>query len=231
MSNTSKTKKLIGNHFLKDFNFSDKDIQKVDYVLRVILSEVSKVLVLLSISIILNVIKPFLFSTMLLILIRPFSGGLHFKKYWKCLLFTMVYYCITIFVKVNWLPVTSGGIFIMSIVVLYAFSPIASKSRPKLSTSKMKNNKCTSIILVLILACLYYLTKASVNFIIPMSLLFQSVQIIIAKGVNSHVENQKEKKSHAKNSYVTSFTCACDCDSNCQLFLLGRTGISRTGLD
>lgn len=183
----------IANYFEKEFNLSVIDKSKLKYSLEVLINEISKLLILLILFSVAGKTKEFIYSLLALITIRPFAGGLHFKSYAGCLVFSGIFFASSMFLNNNiYLASNIPIIFILLIATILFIAPITSENRPVYSKEKLLQFKLISLAIILIHFIAYtilnensYLNNSIWIFIL------QSIQLIIKKGVNLY----EKKKS------------------------------------
>lgn len=90
-----KVTNLICAYINMNCNINEKNNTKIKYALVAVIGELLKIIILIIIFLVFNKIIYFLFSLTMLILIRTFSGGLHFKTFNKCMLFSITVFIIT----------------------------------------------------------------------------------------------------------------------------------------
>ena len=179
----------IHKYFKNEFNLSELDSIKFRYSLEVITGDLSKCLILLCFFAILGRTADYLYSSLALLMLRSFTGGLHFRTYIKCMIFTGFFFCISILLKtyiaLNFTILST--LFIFSSFTIILFAPLCDKSRPNYSSQKRNQFKFISIILLSFHFISYLFASKNpylINSVWVMSL--QSFQILIAKGVNVH---------------------------------------------
>ena len=117
----------------KEKLLSHGDIRKMKYAMTVIWYELLKFILLLVLFFILNKADVFLFSLCLLVPIRIFSGGLHFKNTSVCFIVSLSFFTLAILVIQYLISMTITLAIILTIVstlIIYSYSPIPSKFRP-----------------------------------------------------------------------------------------------------
>lgn len=157
---------------------------KVNYFLSCIVYEGSKIILFILFFAITKHLKDFIYSMIILLPLRIISGGLHFKHYWACLVFSFGYFYIVTIPLGTCIPpygialVTLG----ICIVINYHLSPIMSDSRPPLPPEAVRRTRLHIFIATAydtILTALFYDTNlAPVGF---WTIVLHSVQLIIAK--------------------------------------------------
>lgn len=177
----------IHKYFKNEFNLSELDSIKLRYSLELVIGDLSKYLILLCFFAILGRTTDYLYSSLALLMIRSFTGGLHFKTYMKCMIFTGFFFCISILLKthisLNFTILST--LFIFSSFTIILFAPLCHKSRPDYPNQKRNQFKLLSIILLSFHFISYFFASKNpylINSVWVMSL--QSFQILIAKGVN-----------------------------------------------
>ncbi len=175
----------IGEYLISSNNLNVDDSQKLLFSLKVLIGELSKFIILLAAFSFFRMGKEFFFAVIALLLIRTFTGGLHFKTYTGCLVFTTFFFGASL-ASARFFPFNTIETIIIAISIsflLAIFSPVVSKNRPVYSSRKLFAYKIIGISIVLIHcgASLIttdnqYLTHAIWVYI------FQTIQIIVAKG-------------------------------------------------
>ena len=168
-----------------EFNLSELDSVKLKYSLQLIIGNLSKLLILFFLFSVLGYRKDFIYSSLSLFTIRIFTGGLHFKTYAGCLMFSTFFFYISIFLKnnivLNYSIVTI--LFILSTLITITMAPVCGKSRPDYSYTKRMQFKITGISFIFIHFLMYFFKSNNpyfINAIWAMSL--QCIQILVAKG-------------------------------------------------
>ena len=128
----------LHQYFKNEFNLSELDSIKLRYSLELITSDLSKCIILLCLFAILGKTADYVYSSLALLMIRSFTGGLHFKKYIGCIIFTGFFFCISILLKthisLNFTILST--LFIFSSFTIFLFAPLCDKSRPNYSNQK-----------------------------------------------------------------------------------------------
>lgn len=176
----------LEKYFKDEFNLSEIDGIKLRYSLELVIGEVSKFLILLSIFSVLGRRNDFIYSALSLLIIRLFMGGLHFDTYYGCLLFSSFFFYISIFLK-NSISLSFKSVivlFVFSLLTTVIFTPICGKSRPDYSYKKKLQFKLISTLLIFVHFLIYFFTHKNpylINSVWVIAL--QSFQILLAKGV------------------------------------------------
>lgn len=131
-------------------NFSLLESKKIIYALEAILSESSKIIILLALAIPFQCVSEFILITVVLLSIRCYSGGLHFSHYISCLGFSLLFYAITTLLARY--PLSDVGIALGLILSLGTFAligPITSVMRPKLTATEFSKYSHHTIFILL----------------------------------------------------------------------------------
>lgn len=176
---------MIMKYLSKDLNLLEDDKAKLLYSLRVIIGDLSKLMILYIVFFAVNRSAEYLMALLALSIIRLYTGGLHFKTYTGCLFFTFSFFTSSMYLATSDLVSRSGLIIIglISLFIIALFSPITSKNRPDYSVKKRLQFKiigCTAVTFHLIG---FMATKNNPYFLISIWVIFlQSIQLMIAKG-------------------------------------------------
>lgn len=185
----------IVNYLEKEFELSEIDRAKVKYSLDVLFIDISKLLILLIIFSILGKAKELIYSVLALSTIRPFTGGLHFKTYLGCLLFTSVFFSSVIVLN-NIVPLSDLSVFFIafSFITVLCVAPMTHKNRPYYSKNKNNQFKFFGLVVISIHFFSYLLAKENPYLNISIwVIMLQSIQLLIRKGVDMY---EKRKIIH-----------------------------------
>lgn len=176
----------IGGYCSSELNLNEIDEIKLKYSLEIILTDLSKFIILLLFFSLIGKSTFFIITFPFLSLLRILTGGLHFKTYFGCLGFSFGFFLLTFFcsIYIHLDDVHIILILILSLISIYTTAPMPSKGRPKYNSKKILKFKALAILLVVFGTLLFYLTFKSpllVSYIWVM--LFESVQLLISKEV------------------------------------------------
>ena len=132
-----------------DTQISDSYKKKlIKYFLLCILSEGSKIILYGLFFFRIHLFTEFLFALIILLFLRTNGGGLHFKHYTTCLIFSFLVFVASIFLGIYVNPNRIIAIFILivSIPVCYWCVPITSNNRPEPSDKLIKKSKRNTLI-------------------------------------------------------------------------------------
>lgn len=141
----------------EQYKFSMLEAKRIIYAIEAILSESSKIVILLAISMVFHCVDQAIVITVVLLSIRCYSGGLHFSHYVSCLGFSLLFYAAAILLSRY--PLSETGIalgLILSLSIFTLTGPITSVMRPALTAAEFSKYKqhttwvllCYSVILI-----------------------------------------------------------------------------------
>ncbi len=163
--------------------FSSSDADKILYGLEGLLSECSKLLFLLMISLPFGYFDEVIVLTFVLLSIRSYCGGLHFSHYFSCFVFTCTFYAVII--RLSLLPLSQVGMalgLLFSLAVFSLIGPITSPMRPRLQDAQVKKYSQRVIILLTIYSALIIsLETLPYRTIIYWVIVLQIFQLLCAK--------------------------------------------------
>ncbi len=111
------------------------------YLALTFLSESSKLIVLGFIFH--KEIELYLFSVLVLFLLRSATGGMHCKRYWSCFLmsFTYLFLCINVLPMIELPKSAMLAILLLCCIVTYYIGPVISADRPRLTSVQCHRRK------------------------------------------------------------------------------------------
>lgn len=176
----------LHDYFEQEFSLSDMDSKKLRYSLEFLYNDFSKTILLFVLFAILGYHLDFIVAAIILFTLRIFTGGLHFKTYTGCLLFSLIFFIAVIYLKNSFILSDNMiiTIYVFSYLTIIGVAPISSKTRPKYSKSKRRNFKILGLVVLTIYFVLnLYLNTSSYLIYGMWVMVLQSIQILIAKGV------------------------------------------------
>ncbi len=154
------------------------DLEIIQYGIHGLYLSLTKIVVLIIISIILGQLKAFFIFSMLFGILRTNSFGIHAKKSWMCWITTIPIFVLLPFLAQHLIiPVYIKAILgIILILHVYRYSPADTEKRPIISPKIRKKHK----VLATIVATIYIITSFLVDSqIVANSLLFSLILINI----------------------------------------------------
>ncbi len=166
---------------IPDLNRTEK--ARLNYIISCIIYEGSKLLLFFLFFCCIHKLDGFLYSLIILLPLRFISGGLHFKHYISCLVFSFMYFYLVNVVLMPFKFPLFISIIILSVcaVTNFIIGPITSDSRPQLTKEIINKGKLNIFIATcyeLILTFLFFDTAIStVGF---WTIVLHTLQLIIA---------------------------------------------------
>ena len=124
-------------------NLNSKDQKFLIFRVKCILYDISKLILFVAFFAVIHKLSSFIFAFLIFYPIRQISGGLHFKHYFSCLVFSFGYMYLVV---VMLAPLTIGHAVVVPILavcaaVIYAIGPIRPPSRPALSAQEFAEHR------------------------------------------------------------------------------------------
>ncbi len=170
------------------------EIKIIRYAILCIVSEFSKLLILFAIFCIGNHILEFLISLLVLLPLRWFSGGLHLKTYRGCLITTVIFFFITVYIFPRLLPKS----FLLNLFVListsinFLIAPIPSSKRVGLFKHSLRKYKIYSLVYLIFYNIVIYFLHHKISFIIVGTIIAHTIQLLIAYSIKLRGDDKHE---------------------------------------
>ena len=113
--------------------FSEDQIQLINYAIKSILSDISKLLILLAMAVLADTVFLFGVVTVTFVSVRVLLGGIHMRTYWGCLIATICTFSLIIFLSIVGHKLT----FIFSVLTVVSFIGVV-KNGPEISIQKRR---------------------------------------------------------------------------------------------
>lgn len=177
----------------KEYGFSDYQMKLLRFSFTGILYDVSKTLIFGIYFCVIGKLPEFLFALVPLVLLRIRSGGIHFKKYWTCFLFSFLYLCLVIHVLpglVSVHPLAVYPVLLVCAVADYLVGPNTLKEKVVIQDAVLKDEqsglirkaKIECFQVVLIVAILCFLFPGNRYLIVSFwTVVLHAVQLVITK--------------------------------------------------
>lgn len=134
------------------YGYSDYEISLIRYALTALFYDFSKLIVFAIFYYYTDRFIPYLFALLPLVLLRTQNGGIHFKKYWTCFLFTFGYLELCIGILPWLIPVSQFAmhvILLLCAVVNWFIGPNSLTRKTTMDAAYMKKAKrCTFLIIM-----------------------------------------------------------------------------------
>lgn len=168
-------------------NFINNDeFEQIQYALATILNEVFKIIILILLFSIIGNFNCILFSMIILLSIRLFSGGLHAKTLLGCLIWTSLFFTLTTIIA-PLLPKLSSSMYyllsLLSLLVIIIKAPYPNSKRPIKKKKRMMYLKILAIFFSIFWTyiLLFYITASTYLNCGIATILLQSLQLLYTK--------------------------------------------------
>lgn len=173
---------VLKRNFQQKHNLSDFQMKQLKYLWLTLSSEIVKLIILGCIFH--NKFLDFLFATVILLLLRITTGGLHFQHFWSCFLFSFLYYflCISIMPS-HYSPPKYIQLILLFFCILanYCIGGVTSSKRPLPSDNMLKKCRTKSFIIIFFYLTLVYIIPE--NYLIFVGfwvIILHTIQLICA---------------------------------------------------
>lgn len=186
--------KILSEYMTSELNLSPSEQKFLIFKFKCVIYDLSKFIILFLFFYSVGYVKEFLFAALISIPLRTHSGGLHFKHYLSCFLFSFGYFTLLIYgLSTIQLPTyLSVPLMLLCAFINFRLSPILSASRPPLPAAEIHSLKQKTFILTiyctLIVILFYQTTLTSVGY---WTILLHSMQLIIAKMITKGGEKHE----------------------------------------
>lgn len=166
------------------YNFSDLDMAKMDYTLKVFAYELSKLAFFFAFFAFIGKFSEFLVCLIALLPFRWISGGIHLKHYWSCFLFSFGFFALILALGENFIFPVSVQIIsiILCNILLFLIGPVPSAKRKLMTKNHYMKMRILSSAILLIYTILYFaLQNVPHHSVIYWSIILQIIQLICAR--------------------------------------------------
>ena len=148
--------KLVSYIHKKDSNYSNEQLEVIQYGLEGIYILITKSIVIFTVAYLLGIIKEVFLFTLLYNVIRMPSFGLHATKSWMCYLSSLIIFLILPYVckTITFDPLWKGILGAISIILIYKNAPADTVKRPIIDPKRRRNYKIISTIIAITFAFL-----------------------------------------------------------------------------
>lgn len=164
------------------YNLNNYQIAQLSFLFKTLSSEMSKMFIM---GIIFHKHLPlYFFALFIMLILRCTTGGLHFYTYMGCLITSIVYMGISIWILPNVILPTNVKILflLLCIITCNYVGPVPSKYRPLYSKKQVKTYKTIASIFIFLFTLILYITPESPYFTVGFwIIILHSLQLIIAK--------------------------------------------------
>ena len=185
----------ILNKVQAEYGYTDYQIKLIKFYITGIFYDLSKTLIFMIYFYATGKFIEFIFAAVPLILLRTKTGGIHFKKYWSCFLFSLVYFYTVInilpaLIAVH--PLAVYPVLLVCAVMDYVFGPTTLSKRPAPTENFIKKAKIQSFQVVFIVAVLFFIFPNVPYLMVSFwTVVLHAVQLAIAKLIKEVRYNEK----------------------------------------
>jgi len=176
----------ITAYICRNSELKENDAEKIQYALTAIFNDLSKFIVLLILFSLIGKERYFIFSSIILLSIRGFSGGVHFDTTIKCFAFTALIFIITSIIAPFYFRTFYVVYYIvaaLSLLIITIKSPSPSVNRPIRSEKRRQRLKVLATLFTAAwVVVLFYCVKDVELFNCGLSaIVLQAIQLLIPK--------------------------------------------------
>lgn len=159
-------------------NTSEQDKEILLFGITRIVEDIPKTLGLIIIGIILAIIQEMLIVTLIIILYKTLTGGVHAKTNWGCFIYSVIFYLAIIYTSQLLILVGSvkygvyALIYIFSLYTIFVYVPADVPEIPKVNLKIRKSLKIKSIIM---LNLIYLITLIFIKSAVMQNLIIYSI--------------------------------------------------------
>lgn len=184
------------NLLKNEYNYDNDTLDRVKYGLEIIYIIVTKVSIILLISIALGLFKETLLFTLFITPIRTFAYGMHAKKSWHCYAFSIIFFMLIpyVFININFNLIQKLIFSLFAFISMLVYAPADTHKRPLVNKQHRKKLKVLSLLITSIYIIIIfniknnYITNLLIDALITESLL---INPFIYKLLNMPYNNYK----------------------------------------
>ena len=167
------------------YGYSDYEISLIRYALTALFYDFSKLIVFGIFYYYTDRFIPYLFALLPLVLLRNQNGGIHFKKYWTCFLFTFGYLELCIGILPWFIPVSQFAmhvILLLCAVVNWLIGPNPLTRNTDIDAAFIKKSKLCTLLVIIGFETLLVFYPANEYLVVSFwTVISHTFQIVIAK--------------------------------------------------
>lgn len=169
------------------YGFSDYEIRLIRYSMTALFYDCSKLVIFGIFYYLTGDFKAFLFALFPLILLRTKNGGIHFKRYWSCFLFTFAYLELCIHILPVFLPlppVVLCAALPVCALIDWLVGPNSLVRKKGMDEVHTRNAKIQTLLLILLLEILCFVFPADAYLTVSFwTVVLHVVQLCVTKGL------------------------------------------------
>lgn len=195
----------LAKELKSQYGYTSYELALVKYALVSILSELSKLFILGIFFYLTNHFTEFIFSMVLLFLLRLNIGGLHCKHYITCFLLTFIvsYSSVTLLPKICSVSPTVMIIFsVIDMIICFAIGPIASPFRPTPDNLRLKRCRYIGLIVFCIFIFFVSIFQTNVAFFNYLQVGFWTITLHTAQMLIAKISKKEEDDINEENQII-----------------------------
>lgn len=177
------------NKLQQDFGYTDKEINRIHYILSAFLSDGSKLIIMGIFFFATDKLLEYILATTILLLFRTNSGGIHFKHYISCFAFSFFIMVMCIFVMPELFVMNKTAILLsltFCMIVVGVIRPVHAVGRPAVNLSSNMQFKFSIWKYIFLYLLLTYISNINSFLVIGYwVIIFQILQLMIANIIES----------------------------------------------
>lgn len=147
-------------YLAQELNSDQRQELRMAYGLEILLGEIIKLIVIISLSWILNILPEVLTITVTAGILRLASGGEHCSEYYRCLIGGTAWFLflgwgvhsLNILLNQSTINISAGLLFFLSIILILKYAPGETENKPISSEAERKKFKNWSVAIMIIYA-------------------------------------------------------------------------------
>ncbi|MCI5731027.1 MAG: accessory gene regulator B family protein [Eubacterium sp.] len=166
------------------YQFTDKEMARMDYTLKVFFYETSKLLFYFLFFLCIGKYSEFVVCLIALLPLRWISGGLHLKHYWSCFLFSFLFFSVIILALDGCVLPQEVQIILLTLcnIFLYLIGPVTSEKRKTMTLKRYQGMRYLSSGILFVYTILYFvLENVPHRSIVFWSIILQIIQLFCAR--------------------------------------------------
>ena len=145
-------------YLAQELNSDQRQELRMAYGLEILLGEIIKLIVIISLSWILNILPEVLTITVTAGILRLASGGEHCSEYYRCLIGGTAWFLflgwgvhsLNILLNQSTINISAGLLFFLSIILILKYAPGETENKPRSSEAERKKFKNWSVAIMII---------------------------------------------------------------------------------
>lgn len=186
----------IKNKIQATYGYSDYEVKLIQYTLTALFYDFSKLIIFGIYYYLTSRFVEFLFSLIPLLLLRTQNGGIHFRKYWSCFIFTFVYLeaCTTALPRlVSFTPLVMFFVLFLCAITNWVLGPKLPDRLKTANISIIRKAKCRTLLTIVGIIILTAIRPSSTHLA---SSFWTVVLHTIQLGISKIMEIKYHEKSH-----------------------------------